>query len=131
MRLRVDGTLPDKAARELALTGRPVTPDEIIEAIGSGTPEALVADMEPTLVRIDRQFRPATDSQHAAHHAWSAHTTACSGIHRPSHVNSQSVSDYSHLSYNRTQNVALIVRLISTAAICLAVRSRPCRKNSR
>ena len=27
------------------------------------------------------EFRPATDSQHAAHHAWSAHTTAFSGTH--------------------------------------------------
>ena len=32
------------------------------------------------------EFRPATDSQHAAHHAWSAHTTAFSGTHRVSQL---------------------------------------------
>lgn len=56
--VRWDGTLQDKAARVLELIGRPMTPAELVEAIGYGS-EATLKNKPRYLVRADMQFRMA------------------------------------------------------------------------
>ena len=57
--LRWDGKLQVKAERVLQLVGRPMTPDELIEAIGYGSKGSLKNIRGSALVRIDKQFRLA------------------------------------------------------------------------
>ena len=56
--VRWDGTLQVKAARVLELVGRPMTPAELIEAIGYGS-EATLKNKPRSLVRVDMQFHLA------------------------------------------------------------------------
>ena len=56
--VRWDGTLQAKAARVLELVGRPMTPAELIEAIGYGS-ERTLKGQRGSLVRIDMQFHLA------------------------------------------------------------------------
>ena len=56
--VRWDGPLQDKAARVLELVGRPMTPAELIEAIGYGS-ERTLKQQRDSLIRIDKQFRLA------------------------------------------------------------------------
>lgn len=54
-----DGTLPDKAERVLKLTCRPMTPAELIEAIGYGSVGSLKNRQGSNLMRVDMAFRLA------------------------------------------------------------------------
>ncbi len=56
--IRWDGTIQDKAARVLELVGRPMTPAELIAAIGYGS-EGSLKNKLGSLIRIDKQFRLA------------------------------------------------------------------------
>ena len=57
--VRWDGPLQVKAERVLHLTGRPMTPTELIEAIGYGSEGSLKNQRGSALVRIDKQFHLA------------------------------------------------------------------------
>ena len=54
--IRWDGTLAEKAAYVLELVGHPMHINDLIETIGTGTPEELVADLGDELGRVDRHF---------------------------------------------------------------------------
>lgn len=56
--VRWDGTLQTKAARVLELVGRPMTPTELVEAIGHGS-EGSFKNKPRSLVRVDMQCRLA------------------------------------------------------------------------
>ena len=53
--VRWDGSLQAKAERVLALVGRPMTPAELVEAIGYGS-EGTLKNKPRSLVRVDKQF---------------------------------------------------------------------------
>jgi hypothetical protein len=57
--VRWDGPLQAKAERVLRLTGTPMTPAELIRAIGHGSEGALKNQRGDRLVRIDKHFRLA------------------------------------------------------------------------
>lgn len=57
--VRWDGRIEAKAERVLRLVGRPMTPAELVEAIGYGSDRTLKCQRGPALVRIDKQFRLA------------------------------------------------------------------------
>ena len=57
--LRWDGPLQVKAERVLRLMSRPMTPTELIEAIGYGSERSLKNQRGSALVRIDKQFHLA------------------------------------------------------------------------
>ena len=57
--VRWDGTIQHKAERVLRLTCRPMTPEELIEAIGHGSVRSLKSQYGSTLVRVDKEFRLA------------------------------------------------------------------------
>ncbi|MDE0067941.1 MAG: hypothetical protein OXN44_13850 [Acidimicrobiaceae bacterium] len=57
--IRWDGAIQRKAERVLRLTCRPMTPEELIEAIGHGSVTSLKNQHKPELVRVDTQFRLA------------------------------------------------------------------------
>jgi len=54
-----DGAIQHKAERVLRLTCRPMTPEELIEAIGHGSVRSLKNQRGSTLVRVDKEFRLA------------------------------------------------------------------------
>ena len=54
--VRWDGTIQHKAERVLRLTCRPMSPEELIEAVGHGSVRSLKNNYRPTLVRIDKEF---------------------------------------------------------------------------
>ena len=56
--VRWDGPIHVKAERVLQLVGRPMTPADLIEAIGYGS-ESSLKNQRGTLVRIDKRFRMA------------------------------------------------------------------------
>ena len=56
--VRWDGPLQAKAERVLALVGRPMTPSELVEAIGYGS-EGTLKNKPRSLVRVDKQFHLA------------------------------------------------------------------------
>ena len=56
--VRWDGPLQAKAERVLALVGRPMTPAELVEAIGYGS-EGTLKNKPRSLVRVDKQFHLA------------------------------------------------------------------------
>lgn len=55
--VRWDGRLEEKAERVLRLVGRPMTPAELVEAIGHGSESSLKNHRNPEMVRIDKHFR--------------------------------------------------------------------------
>ena len=57
--VRWDGAIQHKAERVLRLTCRPMTPEELIEAIGHGSVGYLKNQRGSTLVRVDKEFRLA------------------------------------------------------------------------
>jgi hypothetical protein len=57
--VRWDGPLQAKAERVLKLTGVPMTPDELISAIGHGSAGALKNQRGDRLIRVDKHFRLA------------------------------------------------------------------------
>ena len=57
--VRWDGAIQDKAERVLRLTCQPMTPEELIEAVGHGSVGSLKNQHGSTLVRIDKEFRLA------------------------------------------------------------------------
>lgn len=57
--VRWDGPIQVKAERILRLTCRPMTPAELVEAIGSGSEGSIKNQRGSRLVRIDKQFRLA------------------------------------------------------------------------
>ena len=57
--VRWDGAIQHKAERVLRLTCRPMTPEELIEAIGHGSVGSLKNQHGSTLIRIDKRFRLA------------------------------------------------------------------------
>ena len=57
--IRWDGPLHAKAERVLHLVGKPMTPAEMIEKIGSGSEGSIKNNQGTSLVRIDKQFRLA------------------------------------------------------------------------
>ena len=57
--VRWDGPIQNKAQRVLRLTCRPMTPEELIEAIGHGTVASLKNQRGSALVRVDKEFRLA------------------------------------------------------------------------
>jgi len=57
--VRWDGAIQHKAERVLRLTCRPMTPDELIEAIGHGSVGSLKNQRGSTLIRVDKEFRLA------------------------------------------------------------------------
>ena len=57
--VRWDGPLQVKAERVLRLVGEPMTPAELVEAIGHGSEGSIKNQRGTTLVRIDKQFRLA------------------------------------------------------------------------
>ncbi len=57
--VRWDGGLEEKAERVLRLVGRPMTPAELVEAIGYGTAASIKNLRNPELARIDKHFRIA------------------------------------------------------------------------
>ena len=57
--IRWDGAIQHKAERILRLTCRPMTPEELIEAIGHGSVGSLKNQHGSTLIRIDKRFRLA------------------------------------------------------------------------
>ena len=56
--VRWDGPIQAKAERVLALVGRPMTPAELVEAIGYGS-EGTLKNKPRSLVRVDKQFHLA------------------------------------------------------------------------
>lgn len=57
--IRWDGAIQHKAERVLRLTCRPMTPEELIEAIGHGSARSLKSQYGSTLIRVDKKFRLA------------------------------------------------------------------------
>jgi len=57
--VRWDGAIQHKAERVLRLTCRPMTPEELIEAIGHGSVGSLKNQHGSTLIRVDKKFRLA------------------------------------------------------------------------
>ena len=57
--VRWDGPLQVKAERILRLVGEPLTPAELVEAIGHGSEGSIKNQRGSTLIRIDKQFRLA------------------------------------------------------------------------
>ena len=57
--VRWDGRIDDKAERVLRLAGRPMTPAELVEAIGHGSVSSLKNHRNPEMVRVDKHFRIA------------------------------------------------------------------------
>lgn len=57
--VRWDGPLEVKAERVLRLVGRPMTPAELVEAIGNGSVASIKNLRNPEMVRIDKHFRIA------------------------------------------------------------------------
>ena len=57
--VRWDGPLQVKAERVLRLVGEPLTPAELVEAIGHGSEGSIKNQRGSTLIRIDKQFRLA------------------------------------------------------------------------
>ena len=57
--VRWDGRLEVKAERVLHLVGRPMTPAELVEAIGHGSASSIKNHRNPAMVRIDKHFRIA------------------------------------------------------------------------
>ncbi len=57
--LRWDGAIQHKAERVLRLTCQPMTPDELIDAIGHGSVGSLKNQHGSTLIRVDKEFRLA------------------------------------------------------------------------
>lgn len=57
--VRWDGRLEAKAERILHLVGRPMTPAELVEAIGHGSESSIKNHRNPEMVRIDKHFRIA------------------------------------------------------------------------
>lgn len=57
--VRWDGRLEVKAERVLRLVGRPMTPAELVEAIGNGSVTSIKNLRNPEMVRIDKHFRIA------------------------------------------------------------------------
>ncbi|MDE0163061.1 MAG: hypothetical protein OXL98_15140 [Acidimicrobiaceae bacterium] len=57
--VRWDGRLEAKAERVLHLVGRPMTPAELVEAIGNGSASSIKNHRNPAMVRIDKHFRIA------------------------------------------------------------------------
>lgn len=57
--VRWDGPIQVKAERVLQLTGRPMTPAELVKAIGSGSEGSIKNQRGSRLVRIDKHFRLA------------------------------------------------------------------------
>lgn len=57
--VRWDGRLDEKAERVLHLTGRPMTPAELVEAIGHGSVSSMKNQRNPEMVRIDKHYRIA------------------------------------------------------------------------
>ncbi len=57
--VRWDGRLEAKAERVLHLVGRPMTPAELVEAIGHGSESSIKNHRNPVMVRIDKHFRIA------------------------------------------------------------------------
>ena len=57
--VRWDGALQHKAERVLRLTCRPMTPEELIEAIGHGSIRSLKSQYSSTMIRVDKKFRLA------------------------------------------------------------------------
>ncbi len=57
--VRWDGPIQVKAERVLRLTCRPMTPAELVEAIGSGSEASIKNQRGSRLVRIDKQFHLA------------------------------------------------------------------------
>lgn len=57
--VRWDGRLEEKAERVLRLVGRPMTPAELVEAIGHGAVSSIKNHRSPAMVRIDKHFRIA------------------------------------------------------------------------
>lgn len=55
--VRWDGRLEAKAERVLRLVGRPMTPAELVEAIGQGSESSIKNHRNPEMVRIDKHFR--------------------------------------------------------------------------
>ena len=57
--VRWDGRLEEKAERVLHLVGRPMTPAELVEAIGHGSVTSIKNHRNPAMARIDKHFRIA------------------------------------------------------------------------
>lgn len=57
--VRWDGRLEAKAERVLHLVGRPMTPAELVEAIGHGSASSIKNHRNPAMERIDKHFRIA------------------------------------------------------------------------
>ena len=57
--LKWDGTIHDKAERVLRLTCKPMTPAELVEAIGHGSARSLKNRRGSNLMRVDMAFRLA------------------------------------------------------------------------
>ncbi|MCY4424534.1 MAG: hypothetical protein OXC06_15845 [Acidimicrobiaceae bacterium] len=57
--IRWDGQLEVKAERVLQLVGRPMTPAELVKAIGYGAEASIKNHRNPAMVRIDKHFRIA------------------------------------------------------------------------
>ena len=57
--VRWDGRLEEKAERVLHLVGKPMTPAELVEAIGHGSASSIKNLRNPAMVRIDKHFRIA------------------------------------------------------------------------
>ena len=57
--VRWDGAIQHKAERVLRLTCRPMTPEELIQAVGHGSVGSLKNQHGSTLIRIDKEFRLA------------------------------------------------------------------------
>ena len=57
--IRWDGRLEVKAERVLHLVGRPMTPAELVKAIGHGSTSSIKNHRNPAMVRIDKHFRIA------------------------------------------------------------------------
>ena len=57
--VRWDGRLEVKAERVLHLVGRPMTPAELVKAIGHGSTSSIKNHRNPAMVRIDKHFRIA------------------------------------------------------------------------
>ena len=55
--VRWDGRLVAKAERVLHLVGRPMTPAELVTAIGHGSVSSIKNHRSPAMVRIDKHFR--------------------------------------------------------------------------
>lgn len=57
--VRWDGRLETKAERVLHLVGRPMTPAELVTAIGHGSVASIKNHQSPAMVRVDKHFRIA------------------------------------------------------------------------